>query len=155
MEAATVQPIAIHLIQKRLRWYGHVRRRYESHTTRSVLDMVVEGVSPRGRPKLRYMDTIKRDIKKNRLTDVNILDSSQGLEIGSFQGNPLTLKSIQGEEINQSHVITCKQKVHILNNQNQLNAAARRTAANAPRHRGCVYVVTCRAGSTSILATLN
>ena len=50
-EAATVQPIAAHLMQKRLRWYGHVRRRGESHTTRTVLDMVVEGVSPRGRPK--------------------------------------------------------------------------------------------------------
>ena len=49
-EAATVQPIATYLMQKRLRWYGH------------------------GRPTLRYMDTIKRDIKKNVLTDVNILD---------------------------------------------------------------------------------
>ena len=73
-EAATVQPIATHLMQKRLRWYGHVRRRDESHITRTVLDMEVEGVRPRGKPKLRYMDTIKRDIKKNGLTDVNILD---------------------------------------------------------------------------------
>ena len=29
----TVQPIATHLMQKRLRWYGHIRRRDESHTT--------------------------------------------------------------------------------------------------------------------------
>ena len=72
-EAATVQPIATHLMQKRLRWYGHVRRRDERHTTRTVLDMVVEGVRPRGRPKLRYMDTIKRVTKNNGLTDVNIL----------------------------------------------------------------------------------
>ena len=49
----------IHLMQKRLRWYGHVRRRDECHTTRTVLDMAVEGVRPRGRPKLRYMDTIR------------------------------------------------------------------------------------------------
>ena len=89
-EAATVQPIATHLIQKRLHWYGHVRRRDESHTTRRVLDMEVDDVRPRGRPKLRYMDTIKRDIKKNGLTDVNILDRS-------FQGDPLTWKSLQGE----------------------------------------------------------
>ena len=39
-----------------------------------MLDMEVEGVRPRGRPKLGYMDTIRRDIKKNGLTDVNILD---------------------------------------------------------------------------------
>ena len=73
-EAATVQPITTHLMQNRLRWYGHVRRRDESHITRTVLDMEVEGVRPRGRPKLRYMDTIRRDMKKNGLTDVNILD---------------------------------------------------------------------------------
>ena len=73
--ATTVQPIATHLMQKRQRWYGHVRRRDESHTTITVLDMVVEGVRPRGRPTLRYMDTIKRVINKNGLTDVNIVDS--------------------------------------------------------------------------------
>ena len=88
--AATVEPIATHLMQKRLRWYAHVRRRYESHTTRTVMDMVVEGVRPRGRPKLRYMDTIRRDIKKNGLTSVNILDRkvwrTSKLENGSFQG---------------------------------------------------------------------
>ena len=44
-DAATVQPIATHLMQKRLRWYGHVRWRDEFHATRTVLDMVVEGVS--------------------------------------------------------------------------------------------------------------
>ena len=73
-EAATVQPIATHLMQKRRRWYVHVSRRDESHITRTVLDMEVEGVRPRGRPKLRYMDTIRIDMKKNGLTDVNILD---------------------------------------------------------------------------------
>ena len=40
-EAATVQPIATHLMQKRLRRYGHVRRSYERYNTRTVLDMVV------------------------------------------------------------------------------------------------------------------
>ena len=60
---------------------GHTFEHYtvsQLHLTlimdRTVLDMEVEGVRPRGRPKLRYMDTIKRDIKKNGLTDVNILD---------------------------------------------------------------------------------
>ena len=66
MEAATVQPITTHLMQKRLRWYGHVRRRDDSHMTRTVLDMEVESVRPRGRPKLRYyMNTIRRGMKKN------------------------------------------------------------------------------------------
>ena len=46
MEAATVQPIITHLMQKRLRSYGHVRRRDDSHMPRTVLDMEVE-VRPR------------------------------------------------------------------------------------------------------------
>ena len=51
-EAATVQPIATHLMQKRL--HGHVRRRDESHITRTVLDMEVEGV---GREEDRHYVT--------------------------------------------------------------------------------------------------
>ena len=43
--------------------------------TRTVLDMEIEGVRPRGRPTFRYMDTIRRDMKKNWLTHVNSLDS--------------------------------------------------------------------------------
>ena len=60
-KSATVQPITTHLMQKRLRCHGHVRRRDDSHMTRTVLDMELEGVRPRGRPTLRYMDTIRRD----------------------------------------------------------------------------------------------
>ena len=97
LEAATVHPIATHLMQKRLRWYGHVRRRYESHTTKTVMDMVVEGVRPRGRPKLRYMDNIRRHEKE--WADGRQHSRSQGLEIGSFKGDPLTWKSLQGENI--------------------------------------------------------
>ena len=94
-EAATVQPIATHLMQKQLRWYGHVRRSDESHTTKTVMYMVAQGVRPRGRPTLRYMDTIRRDIKK--WADGRQHSRSQGLEIGSFKGDPLTWKSLQGE----------------------------------------------------------
>ena len=79
--AATVQPITTHLMQKRLRWYGHVRRRDECHTTRTVLDMVVEGERPTGRPTLRYID-IRRDMKKNGPTDVNILDHKDWIMTG-------------------------------------------------------------------------
>ena len=73
-ELMQTQYFCHHADQKRLRWYGHVRRRDDSHMTRTVLDMEVEGVLPRGRPKLRSMDTIRRDTKMNGLTDVNILD---------------------------------------------------------------------------------
>ena len=41
---ATVQPITTHLMQKRLRWYGRVRRIDDSHITRTGLGMEVEDV---------------------------------------------------------------------------------------------------------------
>ena len=42
--------------------------------TRTVQDIEVADVRTRGRPTLRYMDTIIRDVKKNGLSDVNIVD---------------------------------------------------------------------------------
>ena len=47
---------------------------YASHMTIALLEKEVDVVTPSGRPTLRYMDTIRRYIKKNGLTDVNILD---------------------------------------------------------------------------------
>ena len=41
---ATVQPITTHMMQKRLRWYGRVRRIDDSHITRTGLGMEVEDV---------------------------------------------------------------------------------------------------------------
>ena len=38
--------------------------------TRTVLDMEVAGVLPRGKPQLRYMHPIRRDTNKNGLTYV-------------------------------------------------------------------------------------
>ena len=54
---------------------------------------------PRVRPKLRYMDTIRRDMKKNGLTDVNILDRKNCRLGVSMQGDPLTWKTLQGENV--------------------------------------------------------
>ena len=72
---ATVQPMTTHLMKKRLRWCGHVRRRYDNHNVtdmiRPVLAMEVEGVRPGGTPTLRYMHTIRIDIKTNDLTTRN------------------------------------------------------------------------------------
>ena len=42
-KVASFQLITTHLMQKRLSWYGHVRRRDDSHMIRSVLDMELEG----------------------------------------------------------------------------------------------------------------
>ena len=58
---------------------------HDSHMTRTVLYIEVEGVRPRGRPKQRYMDTVRLDIKKSGMVNANFL----GLD------DPLVWKAIQ------------------------------------------------------------
>ena len=93
--AATVRPMPTPLMQKRLRWYGHVRRIYDSHMTRIVLDMEV-GVIPRGRPKI-YGYHQKR--YEEEWADDRPYSRTQGLENGSTQGDPVMWKSLQGEKV--------------------------------------------------------
>ena len=60
---ARVTPIKSVLTKKRLSWYGHVMRREETHITRSTLSMTVMGTRPRGRPRMRWLDRMKSDMR--------------------------------------------------------------------------------------------
>nr|GEX04413.1 putative cytochrome P450 [Tanacetum cinerariifolium] len=53
----------------RLRWFGHVKKRPQSAPVRRVEAMVVEGSRRRGRPKLRWEDKLKMDMKELRLSE--------------------------------------------------------------------------------------
>ncbi|GJW40840.1 zinc finger, PHD-type containing protein [Tanacetum coccineum] len=53
----------------RLRWFGHVKRRPQSAPVRRVETIVVDGVRRRGRPKLRWKDTLKTDLKELLLSE--------------------------------------------------------------------------------------
>ena len=56
------------LMKKRLSWFGHVQRRDEDNIAKSVLNTRrIDGSCPRGRPKLRWMDRLKDDMKKNNI----------------------------------------------------------------------------------------
>ena len=46
--------------QRVLRWYGHMERMNEERLTKRVWRAEVDGVRPRGRPKMRWMDGVKR-----------------------------------------------------------------------------------------------
>ena len=48
------------ITEKRLKWYGHVKRRDEGHTLRRMLDAPVPGKRRRRKQKSRWKDSCKR-----------------------------------------------------------------------------------------------
>ena len=61
MEEANVEAIATVMRQRRLEWFGHVKRRGETENIRAVAEMKMEGKRPRGRPT--WNGTVRRDLK--------------------------------------------------------------------------------------------
>jgi hypothetical protein len=64
-DRAGVAPIEEKLIQHRLRWFGHVQRRpLEAPVRSGVLKRADNVKSGRGRPKLTWDESVKRDLKE-------------------------------------------------------------------------------------------
>ena len=57
------EPIALVMRMRRLEWFRLVKRRDKTENIRSVVEMKMAGKRPRGRPKLRWKDTVGRDLK--------------------------------------------------------------------------------------------
>ena len=66
-EDAKVCKMSTFMRQKRLHWYGHVKRREADNLSRKVMDMDVTG-KRRGRPRLRWTDNNREDTTKYELT---------------------------------------------------------------------------------------
>ena len=59
-----VAPVTKNITEKRLKWYGHDKRREERHVLRRMLDAPVSGKKRRGRQKTRWKDSCKGDMEK-------------------------------------------------------------------------------------------
>nr|GEW32175.1 hypothetical protein [Tanacetum cinerariifolium] len=64
-----VDSIVDKMREGRLRWFGHVKRRPRNAPVRRVEAMEVEGSRQRGRPKLRWEDRLKMDMKEFLLSE--------------------------------------------------------------------------------------
>ncbi|GJT31262.1 ataxia telangiectasia mutated family protein [Tanacetum coccineum] len=60
----------------RLRWFGHVKRRSHTASVRRVEALLVDGLRRRGRPKLRWEDRLKQDMKELLLSEDMTSDRS-------------------------------------------------------------------------------
>ena len=63
MDEAKVEPIATVMRRRRLEWFGHVKSSDETENMRALAEMKMEGKRSRGRPKLRWNDTVRMDLK--------------------------------------------------------------------------------------------
>ena len=72
-----VAPIEEKFTQHRLRWFGHVQRRPPDAPVRSgVLERVDNIKMGRGRPKLTWDESVKRDLKDWNISKKIVLDRS-------------------------------------------------------------------------------
>nr|XP_027222456.1 uncharacterized protein LOC113814604 [Penaeus vannamei] len=53
----------------RLRWFGHVKRRDEEYAGCRVLEMAPPARRRKGRPKLRWMDCLRKDLEEIEVTE--------------------------------------------------------------------------------------
>ena len=59
-------------LKRRLQWYGHLGMRGEQEPTQQVLSITVQGETSRGRPRLRFLDTFRRDIREQIQTVIQL-----------------------------------------------------------------------------------
>uniref|UniRef100_A0A914WD71 Reverse transcriptase domain-containing protein n=1 Tax=Plectus sambesii TaxID=2011161 RepID=A0A914WD71_9BILA len=69
-----VAPITTKMREARLRWFGHVVRSAEGTVANTAYHLSPPGRRPRGRPKKRWMDCMKEDMRALQLTPEDAQD---------------------------------------------------------------------------------
>ena len=67
LEEANVEPIAV--VMRTLEWFGYIITGDKTDNMRAVAEMKMEGKRSRGRPRLRWRDTLIRDMKAWTIRD--------------------------------------------------------------------------------------
>ena len=71
---AKVERLGMKMREGRLRWYGHVMRRDQEYVGRKMMEMELPRKRRRGRPKRRFLDVVKEDMKKVGAKKMDIED---------------------------------------------------------------------------------
>ena len=72
-----VENLEHRLRKMRLRWFGHVKRRYENSILRRAMELEVEGRRPVGRPKTTWSKVVEEDMRKLIITEDMAEDRKQ------------------------------------------------------------------------------
>ena len=69
-----VERLGMKMREGRLRWYGHVVRRDQEYVVRKMMEMELPGKRKRRRPKRRFLDVVKEDMKEVGAKEIDIED---------------------------------------------------------------------------------
>ena len=72
-----VRDVADKIQEKRLRWYGHVKRRPPEYIGNATLNLDIPGQRRRGRPKLRWLSVVKKDMEICELKEEDVQDRAK------------------------------------------------------------------------------
>lgn len=71
-----VSPVQNKMLERRLRWYGQLRRE-ENLVTKIVTRVDIAGERPRRRPKMRWINAIKGDLNEFGILAEDTLDRNK------------------------------------------------------------------------------
>jgi hypothetical protein len=75
--------------EKRLRWFGHIKRRPRNRLKLIILEWEPEGTRRRGRPKERWIDGVRRSMTNHGLTEEDTRDKDRLRNLVLGEGKPL------------------------------------------------------------------
>ena len=69
-----IEQLGMKMREGRLRWYGHVMRRDQEYVGRKMMEMELLGKRKRGRPKRRFVDVVKEDMREVGAKETDVED---------------------------------------------------------------------------------
>ena len=58
------ESVAVKVGRSRLKWYGHLERMSGERVTKRIYSGEFQGCRPQGRPRYRWMDCVRRDMRE-------------------------------------------------------------------------------------------
>jgi hypothetical protein len=75
--------------EKRLRWFGHVKRMPGNRLPLKILELEPEGTRRRGRPEERWIDGVRRSMTNHGVTEKDTRDRDRWRNLVLGEGKPL------------------------------------------------------------------